>query len=292
VLVARGYHEAITYSFVAPELQRTLSGGDSGPALANPISAEMAEMRLSLWPGLVAALQYNRNRQQERVRLFETGMRFISQPTDIKQETVIAGVCVGSRYPEQWGLPVRDADFADLKNDVDALLAAAGHVRGVRYEAAAHPALHPGQSARIWLQEEAIGWMGAIHPGIARQLDIPPAVYLFEMAIKPLLAAKIPHFESISRFPTIRRDIAVVVSESITAETLVQAASSAAPDLVRQVLLFDIYRGSGIDSGRKSVALGLILQDSSRTLTDEAADAAMAQVVDRLRRELGATIRD
>ncbi|HET7650061.1 MAG TPA: phenylalanine--tRNA ligase subunit beta [Gammaproteobacteria bacterium] len=292
VLVARGYHEAITYSFVAPELQRTLSGGASGLALANPISAELAEMRLSLWPGLVTALQYNLNRQQERVRLFETGMRFVSQATDIKQETVIAGVSVGSRYPEQWGTPGRDADFADLKNDIEALLAAGGHVGNVRFEATAHPALHPGQSAQIWLNEEAVGWLGAIHPGIAQQLDIPPSLYLFEMALEPLMASNIPQFAPISRFPAIRRDIAVVVSESIAAETLVRVASSAAPELVRQVLLFDIYRGPGIDSGRKSVALGLILQDSSRTLTDDAADAAMVQVIERLRRELGATIRD
>lgn len=292
VLVARGYHEAITYSFVAPELQRMLSGGASGPVLANPISADLAEMRISLWPGLMGALQYNLNRQQGRVRLFETGMRFVPQSTDIKQENVVAGLSVGSRYPEQWGLPVRDADFADLKNDVEALLAAAGHTRGARYEAAAHPALHPGQSAQILFEDSAIGWLGAIHPGIAKQLDVSPSVYLFELAIQPLLAAKVPQFAPISRYPAIRRDIAVVVSESITAETLVQVTRGAAPELVRQVLLFDIYRGSGIDSGRKSVALGLILQDSSRTLTDEAADAAMAQVIDRLRRELGATIRD
>ncbi|MGH8371165.1 MAG: phenylalanine--tRNA ligase subunit beta [Gammaproteobacteria bacterium] len=292
VLVERGYQEAITYSFVAPALQQILSGGVSGLALANPISAELAEMRLSLWPGLITSLQHNINRQQTRIRLFETGMRFIPQLDDIKQENVISGLGMGPRYPEQWGVPSRDFDFVDLKNDVEALVAMGGHTRDVEYLPIEHPALHPGQSAQVQLNGELLGWLGALHPAVARQLDLPAAVYLFELVMEPLLAAEVPHYAPISRYPAIRRDIAVVVAESVSAEALLRVAREAAPELVSQVKMFDIYRGPGIDSGRKSVALGLILQDSSRTLTDEAADAAMAQVTGRLQRELGATIRD
>jgi phenylalanyl-tRNA synthetase beta chain len=292
VLVERGYQEAITYSFVAPALQQAFSGGASGLALANPISAELAEMRLSLWPGLITSLQHNLNRQQTRIRLFETGMRFIPQLNEIKQENVISGLGMGSRYPEQWGVPSRDFDFIDLKNDVEALVAVGGHTRDVEYLPIEHPALHPGQSAQVRLNGELLGWLGALHPVVARQLDLPAAIYLFELAMEPLLAAEVPHYAPISRYPAIRRDIAVVVAESVSAAVLLRVAREAAPELVNQVKMFDIYRGPGIDSGRKSVALGLILQDSSRTLTDEAADAAMAQVTGRLQRELGATIRD
>ena len=292
VLVDRGYHEAITYSFVAPAIQQALSGGEQGLALANPISAELAEMRLSLWPGLITTLQHNLNRQQDRVRIFESGLRFIPQGTDIKQENVVAGLSFGARYPEQWGTQSRAADFADMKSDVEALLAAASRAGQVHYVPAGHPALHPGQSARIELAGEVVGWLGALHPAVAKALDVPAGVQLFELAIKPLLAAKIPQYEPISRYPAIRRDIAVVVPENIPAETLLSVAQEAAQGLVKQVTIFDIYRGPGIDSGRKSVALGLILQDSSRTLTDEAADAAVAQITERLTRELGATIRD
>jgi phenylalanyl-tRNA synthetase beta chain len=291
-LVERGYQEAITYSFVAPALQQALSDGVEGLALSNPISAEMAEMRLSLWPGLVTALQHNINRQQSRLRLFEIGMRFIPQQDDIKQENVISGLNYGARYPEQWGLPAKPCDLADMKADVEALLGMGGYLGQAHYLPAEHPALHPGQSARIQLAGQPIGWLGAIHPAVAKRLDLPPSIYLFEVEIEPLLTAKIPQFVPISRYPALRRDIAVVVPESLAAEVVMQVARGAAPELVQQAIMFDIYRGPGIDSGRKSVALGLILQDSSRTLTDEAADAVMAQITERLQRELGATIRD
>ena len=292
VLVSHGYQEAIAYSFVAPALQQLVCGGEPGIALSNPISAEMAEMRMSLWPGLISALQYNTNRQQARVRLFEIGMRFIPQETDIKQENVIAGLSFGSRYPEQWGLPARSGDFADVKNDIEALLSAGGHAGRAKYVPGPHPALHPGQSARVELDGREIGWVGALHPATAERLDIGAGVYLFELAIEPLLAANVPEFAAISRYPAVRRDIALLVDETVPAEALLEVARKAAPDLVRDVVMFDIYRGPGIDSGRKSVALGLILQESSRTLTDMAADAATAQVTARLQQELGATIRE
>ena len=291
VLVDRGYQEAVTYSFVDAALQKLLHGA-SGLPLANPITAEMTEMRLGLWQGLLKALHYNLNRQQERVRLFETGLRFTLQYDEIKQENVVAGLISGPQYPLQWGEPQRAADFADLKGDVEALLALAGLGGRLKAEKATHPALHPGQAARLSLDGVELGWMGSLHPGVAEVLDLSQGAYLFELLLEPLLRGKTPAFEPISRFPSIRRDLALVVAEGVSAAELLEGARQAAGGLLQDIRIFDIYRGAGIDSGRKSVALGLILQDSSRTLTDEDADAAMARVADRLRRDLGATIRD
>jgi phenylalanyl-tRNA synthetase beta chain len=183
------------------------------------------------------------------------------------------------------------ADFADLRGDVEALLALSG-LGPLKAEKAAHPALHPGQAARLSLNGVELGWMGALHPGVAQTLDLSQGAYLFELLLEPLLRGKIPAFKPISRFPALRRDLAVVVAEGVSADALLAGAREAAGTLLQDVRIFDVYRGQGIDSGRKSVALGLILQDSSRTLTDEDADAAMARVAERLRLDLGATIRD
>jgi len=291
VLVDRGYQEAVTYSFVDAALQLRLHGTPGIP-LANPITAEMTEMRLGLWQGLLKTLHYNLSRQENRVRVFETGLRFTLQANEIKQDNCIAGLISGSQYPLQWGLKEQPADFADLKGDVEALLALSGLGGQLKAEKGTHPALHPGQAARLSLNGIELGWMGALHPGVAQALDLSQGAFLFELLLEPLLRGKIPAFEPISRFPAVRRDLAVVVAEAVSAAALLAGAREAAGSLLQDVRIFDIYRGTGIDSGRKSVALGLILQDSSRTLTDEDADAAMARVADRLRRDLGATIRD
>ena len=291
VLVDRGYQEAVTYSFVDAALQLRLHGTPGIP-LANPITAEMTEMRLGLWQGLLKTLHYNLSRQENRVRVFETGLRFTLQANEIKQDNCIAGLISGPQYPLQWGLKEQPADFADLKGDVEALLALAGLGGQLKAEKGTHPALHPGQAARLSLNGIELGWMGALHPGVTQALDLSQGAFLFELLLEPLLRGKIPAFEPISRFPAVRRDLAVVVAEAVSAAALLAGAREAAGSLLQDVRIFDIYRGTGIDSGRKSVALGLILQDSSRTLTDEDADAAMARVADRLRRDLGATIRD
>ena len=290
VLVERGYQEVVTYSFVEAGLQQRLYGS-AGLPLANPITAEMTEMRLGLWAGLLHTLKYNLARQQARVRVFETGLRFTLQGNEIKQENMVAGLVSGPQFPLQWGEPERAVDFADLKGDVEALTVPGG---GKRLEAqvAIHPALHPGQTARLSLDGTDLGWMGALHPGLLKALDLPQGALLFELRLEPLLQGKIPAFAPISRFPALRRDLAVVVDEKVSAAALLAGAREAAGSLLQEARIFDIYRGSGIDSGRKSVALSLILQDSSRTLTDEDADGAMQRVADRLRRDLGATIRD
>jgi phenylalanyl-tRNA synthetase beta chain len=293
VMVERGYQEAVTYSFVDSALQTQLYRSEElALALANPITADMTEMRMGIWPGLLKVLQYNLNRQQDRVRVFETGLIFYSQGDDIKQENILAGLVSGPQYPLQWGEKDRVVDFADLKGDIEALLRPAGAAGRLMTEAKPHPALHPGQSARLLLDGKELGWMGALHPQVLKTLDLPQGALVFEIRLEMLLEGKIPAFEPISRFPALRRDLAVVVGEEITAAALLAAAREAAGSLLQEVRIFDIYRGPGIDSGRKSVALGLILQDSSRTLTDEDADGAMRRVADRLARGVGATIRD
>ena len=290
LLVGRGYQEAITYSFVDPELQKLLTG-DAGIALANPIAAEMAEMRRSLWPGLIQALRYNLNRQQSRVRLFELGVRFILQDNEIKEENVISGLLYGSLFPPQWGLSQRLCDFSDMRGDVETLLAAKLGKR-LQIIPGQHPGLHPGQSAHLQLDGQELGWMGKLHPVAAQQLELKQAVFLFELNVAPLLRAPIPMLEPISRFPVIHRDLAVVLPETVSAAQLLDVVRREAGGLLVDLNIFDIYRGKGIDLGRKSIALGLILQDSSRTLTDETADALIAKIVERLRHDLGATIRD
>lgn len=293
VLVERGYQEAVTYSFVDSALQTRVYGQpEAALPLANPITADMTEMRVGLWPGLLKVLQYNLNRQQNRIRVFETGLRFIIQDDEIKQENIIAGLISGPEFPLQWGSPDRSADLADLRGDIEALLRPAGLVDRLQAESKPHPALHPGQSAHLSLAGRELGWMGALHPGLLKALDLPQGALVFEIRLEALLEGKIPAFEPISRFPAVRRDLAVVVGEEVSAAELLGAAREAAGSLLQEARIFDIYRGPGIDSGRKSVALGLILQDSSRTLTDEDADGAMQRVADRLARGLGATIRD
>lgn len=291
ILTGRGYQEVITYSFVDGPLQQRLAGGP-GIALANPITTDMTEMRSSLWPGLVQTLRYNLNRQQKRVRIFECGMRFILQHAEITQENVLSGLITGFQYPAQWGLPQRVADLADLRGDVEALLVASGSAERLEASAAPHPALHPGQSAKFRLDGVELGWMGALHPTLLRELTLDQPVFLFELRLGPLLHGRLPKLAPISPFPSLSRDLAVVVDERVPAARILGLVREAAGPQPIEVHIFDIYHGPGIDSGRKSVALSLILQDSSRTLTDEAADATVKQVVRKLQDTLGATIRD
>ncbi len=292
LLIARDYQEVITYSFVDPGDDAAVSGATSKLALSNPISTEMAVMRSSLWVGMLQAASGNLSRQQDRVRLFEVGKTFhgtLSAPTEIVR---VAGLVAGPAWPEQWGAPSRSADFFDIKSDVVALLESAGaHVR-VDVAEGAHPALQPGQSAVVRRDGQDVGFIGKLHPQIARRFDIKPSVYLFEIDLDRALATRTPAAESVSRYPAIRRDIAVLVREEVTAGDLVAALEAAAPGLIRAVRIFDVYQGKGIEAGLKSVAIGLILQETSRTLTDEDADAAQAAAVQKLHEEFAAVLRD
>jgi phenylalanyl-tRNA synthetase beta chain len=292
LLADRGYQEAITYSFVEPSLQEALDPEHTPVALANPISADLSVMRTSLWPGLVRALLYNQNRQQQRIRLFETGLRFRGSLDDLSQAPVVAGVATGLRHPEHWGEPATPVDFYDVKADVEALLALSGEARAFSFQPETHPALHPGQSARIYRGDMAIGWLGALHPEVAKRLDLAGRTFVFELGLSSVSEARVPRFAPSSRFQANRRDLAVLVPESVAAGELIEQVEAAAGELLQDAFVFDIYRGAGIGTDRKSLAIGLILQHSSRTLTDEDVDGVIARVVERLKRELGATLRE
>jgi len=289
-LVGRGYQEVVTYSFVDPEIQGTLFPGDESLPLANPISSELSRMRVSLWPGLIGVLRRNLSRRQPRVRIFESGLRFIIEDNELKQLMTLSGLIAGQRLPEQWGAPAALVDFFDGKGDIEALLAQS---KGAfRFEAAEHPALHPGQAARIWRGDRQAGWIGALHPRLARALDLEATPILWELDADVSFASELPVYKEISRFPGIRRDLAVVVGDEISAEKLVAAVRDSAGRLLTECLVFDVYKGEGIDSGAKSVAFSLILQDYARTLTDADADEVVGAVMARLESDFGARMRD
>jgi phenylalanyl-tRNA synthetase beta chain len=293
LMVQRGYHEAITYSFVDPSLQAVLCPGMPALTLANPISEDLAQMRLSLWPGLVRALIENQRRQQPRVRLFELGRKFLPAEGGALQEVaVVAGLVAGAALPEQWGTASAAVDFFDLRADLEALLRATGAEAAFAFEPATHPALHPGQCARILRDGQAVGWIGRLHPEVERRLELTYSALVFELETESGLAAVVPRHGEISRFPAVRRDLAIVVAEAVPVAALLATVRAGAGALLNGLVVFDIYRGRGVTDGFKSIAIGLNLQDVSRTLTDEQTDAIVARVVADLGREHGATIRD
>jgi phenylalanyl-tRNA synthetase beta chain len=292
LLVDRGYQEAVTYSFVDPRLQRLMFPKRAALALENPLSAELGEMRVSLWPGLVEALRFNLRRQQERVRLFEVGTRFEIEDGQLVESQGIAGLVSGPALPEQWSEPTRSADFYDVKSDVEGLFALTGRQAAISYVAAAHDCLHPGRSAAVFDRNLRVGWIGQLQPELARKLELRDAPWLFELAIEPSFRSEVPVFSEISKFPAIRRDLAVVVDESVTLNELRESVNLAAKGLLRELAVFDVYRGKGVEPGRKSIALGLILQETSRTLTDGEADAVVAAVIERVKGDLKAGIRE
>ena len=292
IMVGRGYHEAITYSFVDHATQALFAPAGGGLRLTNPISEDLAEMRLSLWPGLVRALRENQRRQQPRVRLFECGRAFVTANDHLSEVPVIAGVAAGSALPEQWGARPEPVDYFDVRGDLEALFAATGAADEFRFEADVHPALHPGQSSRVWRGDRAIGWLGRLHPELQSRLELTYSAVLFEVECAPLLAVRLPRHQEASRFPSVRRDLAVVVDEKSTVREILDRVRTSSGALLTDLVLFDVYRGAGIPSGRKSLAIGLNLQDVSRTLTDADADAVVARVIADLAGEYNATIRD
>ena len=290
-LAQRGFQEAITYSFVDPVFQKCLDPEREPLALANPISADLAVMRTSLWPGLLKALIHNQKRQQPRVRLFEYGLNFVPADDGLLQEPYIGGVAAGTALPEQWGAPARPVDFFDLKADVEALLTLTGEPEAFVFVAAAHPALHPGQSARIERAGAVMGWLGALHPRVARELDVEGDAFAFELRLAGLQPARVPAFRELSRFPASRRDIAIVVDEAVSARAIQDCVRQHGGELLREVRLFDVYRGKGVPEGRKSLALGLSLQDFSRNLTDNVVEETVSGIIAGLAEQFDATLR-
>ena len=287
-LIDRDYQEVVTYSFVEPAIQTLVDPQVQPAKLANPISADMAVMRTSLWPGLLQTILYNQNRQQTRARLFEMGGVFLPHGQNFYQEAMLAGATYGEAMAEQWGVPRRVVDFFDVKADLEALLVLADIGQGVRFKPGQHPALHPGQTAEIQLDGNRIGLVGVLHPEAQSRLGLDRSVILFELKQTALRNGKIPNFHEFSRFPSIRRDLAIVVNESTPAQAVMDCVQKAAGGMLVNLELFDEYRGKGIDSGRKSLALGLTLQDSSRTLNEDDVEQLMAQVMSALKSGLGA----
>lgn len=292
LLVDRGYQEAITYSFVEEGLQQLIEPGIPHLPLKNPLSAELAVMRTTLWVGLLDAALKNTYRQQNRVRLFESGLKFAQKPEGLEQKKSIAGLALGTVNEEQWGEPQRDIDFYDIKADVEALVKLTGRADSLGFAVAQHPALHPGQTAEILLGGERLGWIGMLHPRLEKQLGFEQNVFLFELDQDVLLARSVPRFRSLSRFPLVRRDIAVIVDEAVTADRLAACVQGQGGSLLRETIVFDVYRGQGVDVGRKSVALGLVWQDETETLTDARVDEAVAKVVSALAEQFDARLRD
>ena len=292
VLVARGYREAVTYSFVDPELQGRVNPGMTPVKLTNPLSSEMADMRTSLWPGLLKAVQHNLHRQKTRVWFFEHGLRFYSTGNSIRQEMMIAGIVTGPRLPEHWDGKGEPVDFYDVKQDVEAIIQNVHDDVGIDFVAAEHAALHPGQSAKILAAGEQLGWLGRIHPSLAAACDISADACLFELAYDAICRSRLPRFVEISRYPSIRRDLAIVVDEHVQAQAVINVVRKAAGELLQDMVIFDVYQGQGIESGRKSIAFGLILQDSSRTLVEEDIETVVGRVTAELGKVIGATLRD
>ncbi len=291
-LVARDYQEVITWSFIEPSMHRRFAGDAPALELANPISTELSVMRASLWPGMLRVAAANLARQQERVRLFEVGKSFHGTLEAPVETLRVAAVAIGSALPEQWSASAREVDFFDIKSDIEALLELTGEGPAFTFRETEHAVLQPGQAAEILRGGTPVGVAGKLHPSVAEALEIQADVLLFELDAEQAFAARVPAARAVSRYPAIRRDIAVVVDETIAAGTLADVAIAAAPAIIRQAFVFDVYRGPGIEAGLKSVALGLILQETSRTLTDADADAARDAAVKNLQQEFAAVLRD
>jgi phenylalanyl-tRNA synthetase beta chain len=295
MLVDHGYQEAITYSFVDPKVQALLHPGEEALILPSPISVEMSAMRLSLWTGLLSAVVYNQNRQQTRVRLFESGLRFVPDTAanlGIRQDVMLAGVIAGHTHDEHWDLARKPVDFYDLKGDLESVLELTGKLSEIQFKAESNPALHPGQSAAIYLHGERVGFIGVVHPELERKLDLNGRTVVFELEWNKLASRAVPQAREVSRFPANRRDIAVVVSENVAAEDILAECKKVGANQVVGVNLFDVYRGKGVAEGYKSLAISLVLQDTARTLEEEEIAATVAKCVEALKQRFQASLRD
>jgi phenylalanyl-tRNA synthetase beta chain len=290
-----GYQEVITYTFVEKKLQALFDPNLTPKELVNPMTPEMAVMRTSLWPGLVNVLLYNQNRQQQRIRIFETGLRFIQSEKGLEQERVISGLINGAASAEQWGISTRTADFFDMKGDLENLFRLTHSLSEFGFEpaehTALHAALHPGQSAQILRHGEPVGVVGALHPAIIQALKIDRRTIVFELNLDRLEQVAPLKSEEISRFPEIRRDIAILIEQSVPAKAVQDTISKVAGDLLKQVDIFDVYQGKGIEPGRKSVALALTLQHASRTLVDDEVAKLMDTIIIELKGQFNAELR-
>ncbi|MGP1928331.1 MAG: phenylalanine--tRNA ligase subunit beta [Arsenophonus sp. NC-WZS1-MAG3] len=295
LLIDRDYNETITYSFVDPKIQQLLHPNSDAMILPEPISADMSVMRLSLLSGLLTTVIYNKNRQQNRIRLFETGLRFVPDLTaeyDVRQELMLAGVITGNRYEEHWLQEKRAVDFFDIKGDVEAILTLTGKLDNIFYKAHSNPAFHPGQSAGIYLNNDYIGYIGVIHPELENKLDLNGRIFVFELLWDAIAERVIPKANMISHFPANRRDISVVVPEEVLTSDILTECKKIDINHIVGVNLFDVYCGNDVGKGYKSLAISLILQDINRTLKEEEISSTVDKCVGALKRRFQASLRD
>lgn len=295
ILIDREYQEAITYSFVDPKVQEQLFPERKGMPLPNPISSEMSVMRLSPLTGLLQTVAYNQNRQQSRVRLFESGLRFIpdeSAPMGLRQEAVLAGVISGNKLEEHWDSNNQKVDFYDIKGDVESVLAVLVNDAAIRFEVSTHSALHPGQCAAIYVNEQLVGHVGAIHPKFEKVLGLNGATMVFELEIAALGEKNLPRATALSKFPSNRRDIAVIVDEQVSAQEILANIKKCGTNQLVGLNLFDVYRGENLGEGKKSLAISLTLQDNDRTLEETEIQSIVDTVVASLSSKFGASLRD
>ena len=287
-LVARGFSEAITFSFVSPELQQLIDPDIDPVALKNPISSDLAVMRTSLIPGLLGAAAHNINRQQTRVRLFETGLRFM--PGESLAQTPMLGLLLcGRRMLEGWSSNAGSVDFYDMKGEIEALLQATDQT--LTFRSAVRPGLHDGQTAEILLGDEAVGVMGRLHPSAAKTLNLPEQTLVAELELASVVGRSLPDYQEISKFPEVRRDIAVIVNRETPSAAVLDTARASAGAALADARIFDVYEGDGVAENAKSLAIGLTFRDQSRTLTDEEINESLSQVIESLGEKLGATLR-
>ncbi|MCK9059960.1 phenylalanine--tRNA ligase subunit beta [Haemophilus influenzae] len=294
-LVDADYQEAITYSFVDPKIQSLLHPQQEALILPNPISVEMSAMRVSLMSGLLGAVLYNQNRQQSRVRLFETGLRFVPDANaefGVRQEFVLSAVITGTAKSEHWAGKAESVDFFDLKGDLESVLSLTEGGNRVRFVAKQFDALHPGQSAAIELDGQEIGFIGAIHPSISQKLGLNGKTFVFEILWNAIAARNVVQAKEISKFPANRRDLALVVADSVPAGELIAACKQAGGEKLVQVNLFDVYQGVGVAEGYKSLAISLTVQDNEKTLEDEEINAVISAVLAEVKQRFNAELRD
>lgn len=287
VLTAKDYQEVINYTFVDAHWEADFSENDEPIGVKNPIASHMSVMRSSLLGGLIHNLQFNLNRKQSRIRIFEIGSCFSKEDNKAKEVENLAALCSGSAYPEQWGLSGRVIDFYDIKMDVESLF----WPRSIYFEPALHPALHPGKSARILLNRKPVGWIGELHPRWQSKYHLSQSAILFELQTEAVAIELLPVMYPLSKFPPVRRDIAVVVKSDVSAANLLEAMNSEKDHSISEISLFDLYSGEKLAQGKKSLAFRILLQDSEKTLTDQEIDQSVNRLIDILERKFGATLR-
>ena len=291
-LVEQGYQEVITYSFVDPAIQSLFAENKEALNLLNPISSDLSEMRMTLWPGLIKALQYNYNRQHDRIRLFEVGTCFIPTDNGISEQQKISGVILGNKQEGNWTGDAGAVDFFDIKGDVENLLGLAESRLSCQFESAGHPALHPGQCAKITRGGDFIGILGALHPKLSKLLQLDGPIYLFELQLSKVSERVVPFFTEISRFPGVRRDIALLLEEAVPAGRVASFIKGQTCDLLRDLKVFDVYSGKGVKEGYKSIAMSLHLQHQERTLGEDEVAEYVDGVLEKLKTEFNAILRE